>query len=109
MSGKDKEKYQDWREILVDGKDFRDENTEQFWAVQMACMSTIINENDDKKCREYVLNFINATRNLKSKAYQVINITQLVRTKRLLGALHIFNPMKDCPDMVMLASVSLKN
>lgn len=106
---KDKEKYQDWREILVDGKDFRDENTEQFWAVQMACMSTIINENDDKKCREYVLNFINATRNLKSKAYQVINITQLVRTKRLRGALHIFNPMKDCPDMVMLASVSLKN
>ena len=33
---KDKAKYQDWHEILVDGKNFRDENSEQFWAVQMA-------------------------------------------------------------------------
>jgi hypothetical protein len=106
---KDKAKYQDWHEILVDGKNFRDENSEQFWAVQMACMSNILNEKDDAKCRKYVLNFLNATRNLKSAAYKTINVTGLVRSKRLTGAFNIFNPMKDCPDMVMLASVSLKN
>ena len=106
---KDKAKYQDWHEILVDGKDFRDENSEQFWAVQMACMAAIFNENDDKKCRNYVVNLINATRHLKSKAYQVINVTQLARAKRLQGALNIFNPMRDCPDIVKLASVSIKD
>ena len=101
---KDKEKYQDWKEILVDGKDFRDENSEQFWAVQMACISAIINCTDDKKCREYVLNFIKATDNLKSAAYKVINATSLVKCKRLQGNIHVFNPAIDCPQFLMLAS-----
>lgn len=106
---KDKTKYQDWHEILVDGKPFRDENSEQFWAVQMACMSAIFNCKDDVTCRKYVLNLIEATRKLQSKAFQVINVTQLVRSNRLQNNLSIFNPIKDCPDMVKLASVSLKN
>ena len=105
---KDKAKYQDWHEILVDGKNFRDENSEQFWAVQMACMSNILNEKDDAKCRKYVLNFLNATRNLKSAAYKTINVTGLVRSKRLQGAFNIFNPMKDAPDLIKLATIALK-
>lgn len=105
---KDKSKYQDWHEILVDGKDFRDEDSEQFWAVQMSCINAIINCNDDVKCREYVLNFIKATRNLKSKAYKVINATTLVRCKRLKSALHIFNPIKDASDLLAFASAAIK-
>jgi len=105
---KDKAKYQDWHEILVDGKDFRDENSEQFWAVQMACMSAILNEKDDATCRKYVLNFLEATRKLKSAPYKIINMTQLVRSKRLTGAFNVFNPMKDAPDLVKLATVALK-
>ena len=105
---KDKSKYQDWREILVEGKDFRDENSEQFWAVQMACMSAIINEKDDTKCRGYILNFLNATRKLKSAPYKIINVTQLTRAKRLQGAFNVFNPMKDAADMIKLATMSLK-
>lgn len=106
---KDKAKYQDWREILEQGKDFRDEESEQFWAVQMACMSAIINQKDDAVCRKYVLNFINATRNLKSGPYKVINVTQITRCKRLEGAMHIFNPMSDAKDMIKLAAISFKN
>lgn len=105
---KDKSKYQDWREILVEGKDFRDENSEQFWAVQMACMSAIINEKDDTKCRGYVLNFLNATRKLKSAPYKIINVTQLTRAKRLQGAFNVFNPIKDAADMIKLATMSLR-
>lgn len=106
---KDKAKYQDWREILVQGKPFRDENSEQFWAVQMACMSAIFNEKDDTVCRKYVLNLIEATRKLNSVPYKVINITQLTRSKRLSGKFNVFNPIADAPDIVKLASMSLKN
>ena len=106
---KDKSKYQDWREILIDGKDFKSESTEQFWAVQMACMSAIFNEKDDAKCRNYVMNLIKATRNLKSTPYKIVNITQLSRSKRLAGALHIFNPIKDARDMIALATESYTN
>jgi len=103
---KDKTKYQDWHEILVDGKDFRDESAEQFWAVQMACMSTIFNEKDDAKCRQYILNLLEATRHLKSVPYKIINITQLSRAKRLAGAFNVFNPVKDAKDMIALATKS---
>ncbi|MCR4715896.1 MAG: hypothetical protein K5656_01825 [Lachnospiraceae bacterium] len=106
---KDKSKYQDWHEILVEGKDFRDENSEQFWAVQMACMSAILNEKDDNTCRKYVLNFINATRKLKSAPYKIINVTQLARAKRLQGAFHIFNPMKDAKELIGLATTALRS
>ena len=106
---KDKAKYQDWHEILVDGKDFRDENSEQFWAVQMACMNAIIACNDDGKCREYVLNFIKATRNLKSAAYKVINATSLTRCKRIKGKLAVFNPIKDAADLLQLAAKAIRS
>jgi len=106
---KDKAKYQDWKEILVDGKPFRAEDSEQFWAVQMACMNTIINTLSDDTCRKYVLNFIEATRKLNSPAFKIINTTQLTRSKRLMGALNVFNPMKDAADLVKLATMSLKN
>lgn len=106
---KDSSKYQDWREILVDGKPFRDENSEQFWSVQMSCMSAIINEKDDTKCRKYVLNFLDATHKLKSNPYKIINLTQLTRCKRLIGKLHVFNAIKDAPEIVKIASNSLKN
>ena len=106
---KDKAKYQSWQEILIDKKPFRDENSEQFWAVQMACMNAIINCNDDAKCREYVLNFINATRQLKSSAFKVINATSLIRCKRLKGALAIFNPIKDASDLLQLASAAIRS
>ena len=106
---KDKAKYQDWHEILVDGKEFRDENSEQFWAVQMACMMAINNEKDDTVCRKYVLNLLEATRKLKSAPYKIINVTQLTRSKRLQGALNVFNPMKDAADMIKLATQSLRS
>lgn len=101
---KDKAKYQDWREILIDGKDFKDENSEQFWAVQMACMNAIINQKDDAKCREYCLNFVKATEKLKTAAFKVINITQLIRCKRVEGNLKIFNSMRDAPNLIRLIS-----
>ena len=94
---------------MVQGKDFRDENSEQFWAVQMACMSAIVNCNDDGKCREYVLNFIKATRNLKSAAFKVINATSLARCKRLKGQLMIFNPVKDAADLLQLAAKAIRS
>ena len=107
---KDKSKYQDWHEILEQGKDFRDENSlEQFWAVQMACMATISNTTDSKLCRKYCLNFVNATKNLQKVSNKVINITQLSRLKRLEGELKTFNPVMDAPELVKLITMSLKN
>lgn len=105
---KDKEKYQDWHEILEKGMDFRDENAEQFWAVQLACMSAITNCQDDAKCREYVLNFLQATRNLKSKAFKTINVSGLVRSKRLQGAMKVFNPMRDAADLLSATASALR-
>jgi len=105
---KDKSKYQDCREILEEGKDFRDEDSEQFWAVQLSCMNAIIGQADDAKCREYVLNFIEATRHLKSVPYKVINISSLVRTARLKHQLHIFSPVKDAADLLALTANNSK-
>lgn len=105
---KDKAKYQSWQEILVDGKDFRDETAEQFWSVQLACLSAINMEKDDDKCRKYVLNFIKATRNLKSTPYKTINITSLVYSDRLKSAIRVFNPLVDAKDLLVLMHKSYK-
>ena len=101
---KDKQKYQDWHEILVDGKNFRSEDSEQFWSVQLSIMSAINTEKDDAKCRSYVLNYIKAIRNLKSTVYKVHCTSQLVRSTRFIGASHVFNPMADAGDLVALAA-----
>lgn len=106
---KDKAKYQDWHEILVDGKDFKSESVDQFWAVQLACISAIVNTQDDEVCRKYVLNFINASNHLKSNANKIINITQLIRLDRLKGNLKVFNPMKDAPELIKLGTLSLRS
>lgn len=106
---KDKAKYQDWHEILVDGKDFKSESADQFWAVQLACISAIVNTQDDDVCRKYVLNFINASNHLKSNANKIINITQLIRLDRLKGNLKVFNPMKDAPELIKLGTLSLRS
>lgn len=106
---KDKNKYQDWKEILVDGKPFRSEDLDQFWTTQIACMATINNCNDDELCRKYIMNFIEATRKLNSVAYKVTNITQITRSKRVRHNIKLFNPAKDARDLVMLCGMSLKN
>lgn len=103
----DKQKYQSWKEILIDGKPFRDESTEQFWSVQISCLSAISNEKNDDICRKYVLNFIKATNVLKSNPYKVINITSLVRNKRISANLKLFNPIKDAPELISLISNAL--
>lgn len=105
---KDKAKYQDWREILVDGKPFKSENQEQFWAVQMACMSAIINEKDDSKCRGYVLNLLEATRQLTNVALKVMNVVQLTKLDRLKNKLQVYNPLQDARDLIALINISSK-
>ena len=105
---KDKMKYQSWREILIDGKDFKtdtngDLSSEVFWAVQIACLSAIANEKDDKICRKYVLNFIKATNKLKSKIYKGFNIAALVKIPRINNT-EIFDPMNDARELLSLIS-----
>lgn len=104
-----KSKYQSWEEILVEGKNFRSEESEQFWSTQLACIAQINNCADDEKCRKYVLNFINATRNLKSVAYQSINATSIIRSKRLIGAMRVFNPTVDAPDLLAKMMVAVRS
>jgi len=106
---KDKMKYQSWREILIEGKDFKtdkngDISNEVFWAVQIACMSAMVNEKDDATCRKYVLNFIKATNKLKSKVYKGFNIASLVRAPRLAD-MNVFDPMKDAPELLSMISL----
>jgi len=105
---KDKMKYQSWREILVDGKDFKTDkegnlSNEVFWAVQIACLSAMANEKDDNVCRKYVLNFIKATNKLKSKVYKGFNIASLVKMPRLEKE-GVFDPMEDARDLLSLIS-----
>lgn len=104
---KDKQKYQDWREILVDGKNFRSEDTEQFWSVQIAAMTAINLEKDDALCRKYVVNMVNAIRNLKSTVYKVHSISQLVLSKRLQGRNDLFSPMSDASDLMLLSAKAM--
>ena len=106
---KDRQKYQPWQEILIEGKDFKTDkegniDNNVFWSVQMACMSAMINEPDDKKARQYALNFIKATNNLKSKQYKTINIAAIARADRLKSVLDL---MKDAPDLLALVANSI--
>lgn len=105
---KDSSKYQDWREILVDGKAFKSEELEQFWNVQINCIQAISNEISDDTCRKYVLNFIDATRKLKSIPFRVINVAQLVKMKRLAGKIKVFNPLVDAKDLIELCNIGNK-
>jgi len=105
---KDKTKYQSWEEILVDGEPFKSESGDQFWYTQMACMNAIINCNDDKKCRDYVLNMIKATRGLSNDSFKVANAISLVRCKRLRGKMNVFNPVQDAADLMARASSATK-
>ena len=105
---KDKAKFQDCNEILIEGKDFRDESAEQFWSVQLGCLSAINAEKDDEKCRKYVLNFIKATRNLKSTPLKTINMTSLVFSERLKHAIRVFNPITDAADLLVLMKKAYK-
>ena len=105
---KDKAKYQDWHEILVEGKNFRSEDQEQFWPVQIACMSAIVGQKSDEECRKYVLNFLKATRALKNVAFAAINVTQLTSCDRLKGKPMIFNPLTDAKDLMVLMNHSYK-
>lgn len=97
---KNKDKYQNWKEILVEGKAFRSEELDKYWVTQMNCMNAITNELNDEKCRKYVLNFLDATRKLKKESLKVINATQLAKNKRLIGNFNVFNPMRDIPDLI---------
>lgn len=106
---KEKSKYQDWHEILVDGKEFKSEDLNVFWAVQMACMQSMINEEDDEKCRKYVLNFLKATRKLKNPQNKVINMAALARADRIISNSKVFKPLDDCPDLLSLATAAIKN
>ena len=106
---KEKSKYQDWHEILVDGKEFKSEELNVFWAVQMACMAAMIHEEDDDKCRSYVLNFLKATRALTNKQNKVINMAALARTPRIISNNKVFKPLEDCPDLLSLATQALKS
>lgn len=103
----DKAAYQDWHEILVDGKPFKSEEQNVFWAVQIACMSAITNEKNDETCRKYVLNLIAATRKLKNPQLKGINIAALVRCTRLTG--DVFSPLDDAGDLVNLVTVALRH
>lgn len=105
---KEKSKYQDWHEILVEGKKFKSEDLNVFWAVQMACMSAMINEADDDTCRKYVLNFLKATRELTNPQNKVINMAALARTDRIISNSRVFKPLDDCPDLLSLATAALK-
>ena len=75
----------------------------------MACIAAINTCTDDTKCRKYVLNFIEATRQLKSNPFKVINATSLIRSKRLKGAVKVFNPLIDAPDLLSLASTAMRS
>lgn len=105
---KDSSKYQDWREILVQGKPFRSEEAEQFWSVQINCIQAINNQVDDVECRKYVLNLIEATRQLKSIPLKVVNIAQLVRLERLKYKLKVFNPLSDAKDLIEYCQLATK-
>ena len=97
---RNKNKYQSWKEILIDGKPFRSQELDQFWVTQMNCMNAITNQQDDKKCRQYVLNFLNATRKLTKESLKTVNMIQLAKNKRLCGNIEIFNPMIDAHDLM---------
>ena len=87
----------------------KSEDLNVFWAVQMACMQSMINEEDDEKCRKYVLNFLKATRKLKNPQNKVINMAALARADRIISNSKVFKPLDDCPDLLSLATAAIKN
>lgn len=103
----EKEKYQSWQSILVDGKPFLDEDINVFFAVQLACISAINNEKDDKKCHDYVMKYLDATRKLKHEAYKAANVTILARSPRTDDP-EVFNPLKDAGDLLDLIVEAMK-
>lgn len=104
---KDKAKYQSWQEILVDKKDFRSEDNEQFWNTMLNCVHAIDGVVDDTKCRDYVLNFIEAARHLKSTPKKTICLKYLKESKRLKGRIAIFNPLRDAKDLCLTIGEAL--
>lgn len=106
---RNKEKYQDWHEILVDGKQFRSESQDQFWAVQMSCLHAIVGEKDDGVCRRYILNYVKALNNLTVKELKASCLIQLSRSERCAGNLDLFNPRTDAPELVLLLTRAVED
>ena len=106
---KESSKYQDWREVLQKGKPFKSEEQEEFWNVQINCIQAISNEPDDTKCREYVMNFLEATRKLTKVQFKVVNIAKLTKLKRLHKKIKVFNALVDAKDLVELCNLGNKN
>lgn len=103
----EKEKYQDYHEIIQKGEKFKSEDANQFWAVQLSCIAAIRNTEDDNTCRKYVLNFLKATEQLNNTPYKVINLLALVKLKRLAGKLNLFNPATDAAELIKLTANAL--
>lgn len=106
---RDKEKYQNWREIIIEGKPFRDESQDKFWAVQMSCLHAIINEADDEICRKHILNYVKALSQLGSNELKACCFIQLSRCDRCKGNLDLFNPRTDGREFTLLLTNSLKS
>lgn len=104
---KDKAEYQSWEDILVNHHNFKSETSNVFFAVQLNCLSAIAMCKDDSTCRKYVLNFLDATRHLNSKAFKTINITSLNNLERLKGKKDIYCLTKDAMDLVQLLAENL--
>ena len=105
---KNQKQYQDWKDILVKGNDFKSEEASQYWVTQMNCLAAIANCQDDTTVRSYIVNFVNATKKLKAQAFRITNITQLARLDRVRGNLKLFNPIKDAESIVDIAIASIK-
>ena len=105
---KNKDKYQDWHTILVDGNDFRNETQDQFWAVEMACVQAIVGEKDDKVCRSYILNYVKALSHLSNKELKACCFMQLCRCERCHNNLDLFNPRTDAPDFILTLTNAIR-
>ena len=105
---KNKDKYQDWHTILVDGNDFRNETQDQFWAVEMACVQAIVGEKDDKVCRNYILNYVKALSHLSNKELKACCFMQLCRCERCHNNLDLFNPRTDAPDFILTLTNAIR-
>ena len=89
---KDKDKFQSWQDILENGNPFKTEDV-NFWRTNYNCVSAINNCNDDTKCREYVLKYIEALRKLTKTPLKTVSMGYLTSSQRLKGRMSIFNPM----------------
>lgn len=98
---KDKDKFQSWQDILENGNPFKTEDV-NFWRTNYNCVSAINNCNDDTKCREYVLKYIEALRKLTKTPLKTVSMGYLTSSQRLKGRMSIFNPMRDAKDLCFL-------